>query len=177
MHRPSFKTGNRINQQLATMALLASLLALPVTASEQDFSQPIAIDSQKQHIDLKNNLATYTTNVIIKQGSLSINADEIKAFRRDQKGSELFIATGDPARYSQTLEDGKPISAQADTIRYDARSRTLVLEGNARLTQNDSLVRGRIIRYDLIKQELEAEGDTKSIITPDEKPADEGSQP
>lgn len=169
-------TPNSLRLSVTKGFALATLLALasnPALATKEDFSKPILIDSLNQRIDLKNNISIFEKNVSIIQGSLSIKAELLRAHRRNQKGSELFIATGNPATYQQTLDDGKVISAQAEKVRYEVATRSLILSGNAQLKQNDSVVRGKTIRYDLVKQELVAEGTdgkpTTTIFNPEKK--------
>jgi lipopolysaccharide export system protein LptA len=159
----------------------ALLLATgPAFATKADLDKPIEIDSVNQTIDLKNNISIFEKKVSISQGSLSIKAELLKVHRSNQQGSELFIATGNPATYSQTLDDGKLISAQANNIRYDVKTRSLVISGDAVLKQNDSVVSGKTIRYSLDKQELFAEGTdgkpTSTILYPDKASKDKQDQ-
>ena len=46
-------------------------------------------------------------------------ADEVEVIASEGSGREIFIARGKPASYSQTLEDGTPVSAKANEIRYE----------------------------------------------------------
>ena len=157
-----------------------AFVSAPSIAGKNDFKLPVEIDSEKQQINLKENITIFDTNVSVTQGSLSINADYMKVTSQDKKGHEVYTATGDPAIYKQLLDDGNPIEAQADTIRYEVATRSLVLTGNAQLKQNDSLVRSKVIRYDLDLQTIQAEGTkgtrVKSVFTTSEEPA-EGEEP
>ncbi len=171
------------NKPFTTKGFLfaAALLATgPSLATKADLEKPIEIDSVNQRIDLKNNISIFEKKVSIIQGTLSIKAELLKVHRRNQQGSELFIATGNPATYSQTLDDGKLISAQAKNIRYDVKTRSLVISGDAVLKQNDSVVSGKTIRYSLDKQELFAEGTdgkpTSTILYPDKESKDKQDQ-
>ena len=138
--------------------LVISLFSASAIAGKADFKLPIEIDSEKQQIDLKENITIFKTNVSVTQGTLSINADFMKVTGQDKKGYEVYTATGNPAIYRQQLDDGKPIVAQANSIRYEVATRSLVLTGNAQLKQNDSIVKSDTIRYDLNLQTLQAEG-------------------
>ena len=120
---------------------MCTLVSNPSMAGKEDFKLPVEIDSEKQQINLKDNVTIFDTNVSVTQGTLSINADYMKVTSQDKKGQEVYTATGKPAVYKQLLDDGNPIEAQADTIRYEVATRSLVLTGNAQLKQNDSLVR------------------------------------
>lgn len=143
--------------------LLFSAVTLPALAANQDFNQQINVNADKESIDLKNNKVIFSGNVSVLQGTLAIKANILEVRKTKEKGSEVFVATGSPATYSQTLEDGKPISAQAKSIRYEVATRTLVLTGSAQLKQSDSLVNGDTIRYNLDKQKLVAQGNGEEV--------------
>ena len=159
---------------LATSLLLA-IASGAVQASEEDFSQPIKIGSNTQFIDGKNKTALYKEDVLITQGSLLIEADEVEVIATDGSGREIFIARGNPASYSQSLEDGTPVSAKANEIRYEVVNRTISLAGNAELQQDSSKVQGDKITFDMITEQLLAtggagengEGRVTTVFTPD----------
>lgn len=144
-------------------------------ASEEDFSQPIKIGSNTQFIDGKNKTALYKEDVLITQGSLQIKADEVEVIATNGSGREIFIARGKPASYSQSLEDGTPVSAKANEIRYEVVNRTISLAGNAELQQDTSKVQGDKITFDMITEQLlatggageDGEGRVTTVFTPD----------
>ncbi|APD88924.1 lipopolysaccharide transport periplasmic protein LptA [Alteromonas mediterranea] len=159
---------------LATSLLLV-IASGAVNASEDDFSQPIKIGSNTQFIDGKNKTALYKEDVLITQGSLVIEADEVEVIASEGSGREIFIARGKPASYSQTLEDGTPVSAKANEIRYEVINRTISLSGNAELQQDTSKVQGDNITFDMITEQLLAtggagengEGRVTTVFTPE----------
>ena len=159
---------------LATSLFLA-IASGAVLASEDDFSQPIKIGSNSQFIDGKNKTALYKEDVLITQGSLLIKADEVEVIASEGSGREIFIARGKPASYSQTLEDGTPVSAKANEIRYEVINRTISLAGNAELQQDTSKVQGDNITFDMITEQLlatggsgeDGEGRVTTVFTPE----------
>lgn len=154
---------------MKTKVLLFTLSCMlcAAQAAEDDFMQQIQIQADNNVTSIKDNISTYLNNVEIRQGSLLIKADKLEANASAGKGSEVFIASGNPASYSQVLKEGdNPVTASATEIRYDLASRTLTLSGNAKLVQSGSMVQGAVIRYNLEKQELSAEsGDENSRVT------------
>ena len=172
----------RFKGALSTALLTTfTVAAMPAHANKDDFTKEIKVVADKESIDLKNNLVIFTGNVSVLQGSLTIKANQLKVSQKEKKGTETFVATGLPATYDQTLEDGKPIAAQAKTIRYEVASRTLVLIGDAQLKQNDSVVNGETIRYNLNLQKLVAESSGSSdrvtaIFTPPAEPPTEQNE-
>lgn len=138
-----------------TLAVSPSL----VLAAKSDFKKDIEVFSESQFLDGKNKKSILIDNVQVTQGSLSIQADRVEVEAGYGKGKEVFIATGKPAIYSQTLDDGRLVEARAFEIRYEVANRTISLTGEAELNQNTSVVKGDSIVYDMEKEQLMAKGD------------------
>ena len=155
---------------LPVVALL--LCSLSVQANQPDYTQQIQIDADNL-ASLKENVLTYRNNVVVTQGSLQMKADQLEINASAGKGQEIFIFSGTPVTYSQLLDGERPVTAQANEIRYDIASRTLTLTTDAELSQSGSLVRGDIIRYNLERQELTAGSEQNrrvtTIFTPETK--------
>jgi len=139
--------------------LTASLLALMVyspdlLASSSDFQKPITVDARTQSMDGKNKITRFKDNVKITQGSLVIEADEVEVSAKGGEGREIMIARGNPARYSQTMDDGSKVEAKARELRYELAKRTISMTGDAQIKQNTSLVQGDSITYDMMKEQL-----------------------
>ncbi|WP_346993422.1 lipopolysaccharide transport periplasmic protein LptA [Alteromonas gracilis] len=143
--------------------------------SEADFSKPIKVDAKSQFVDGKNKTSLFKDDVLITQGSLIINADEVEVIASEGEGKEVFVARGNPASYSQQLEDGTPVSAKANEIRYEVVNRTISLNGKAELKQDTSMVQGDSITFDMITEQLLAiggdddngEGRVTTVFTPE----------
>lgn len=141
---------------------------------ETDFGKNIIIDANQQKLDLKNNTLTFLGKVEISQGSLKMTADKLEVIKNESENNqqELLIATGQPTLYTQTLESGEVLTAQALEIRYLVAEKLLTLKGEAKITQKDSLVNGDKIEYDLTKQKLVASSNKQSgnkvrtVLTP-----------
>ncbi|MDP5205666.1 lipopolysaccharide transport periplasmic protein LptA [Alishewanella sp. SMS9] len=154
------------------MIVLAFFSAVSL-AAEPDHKQPISVDADKTLASLIDSIASYADNVVVRQGSMLIKADKLEVDASAGKGKEVFITTGSPATYSQTLPGDRPVTAQANEIRFDRASRILTLSGNAEVMQSGSLVRGAVIRYNIELQQLSAEGEQNrrvtTIFTPENK--------
>ncbi|MGI2177403.1 lipopolysaccharide transport periplasmic protein LptA [Shewanella frigidimarina] len=150
---------NRLHTR-ANVVLLSSILcilSLPVTAKQGDLKQELKIASVSQSADIKNNQIVFNGPVTIVQGTININADQLRAFTPENSTSKRLIATGTPATFSQELDDGKIGTASANEISYDLATTTLTLTGNAKLDQSGSQVTGNKIKYNISAQELIAE--------------------
>ncbi|RPA30671.1 lipopolysaccharide transport periplasmic protein LptA [Shewanella frigidimarina] len=150
---------NRLHTR-ANVVLLSSILcilSLPATAKQGDLKQELKIASASQSADIKNNQIVFNGPVTIVQGTININADQLRAFTPENSTSKRLIATGTPATFSQELDDGKIGTASANEISYDLATTTLTLTGNAKLDQSGSQVTGNKIKYNISAQELIAE--------------------
>lgn len=159
---------------LAT-SLLLGLTSQTVQGADDDFALPIKVDAKTQFVDGKNKISLFRDDVLIIQGSLKITADEVEVIASEGEGREIFVARGTPASYSQTLDDGNPVFARANEIRYEVSARTISLTGNAELQQDTSMVKGDVITYDMTTEQLlatsnengeESSGRVTTVFTP-----------
>ncbi|WP_221075982.1 lipopolysaccharide transport periplasmic protein LptA [Agarivorans aestuarii] len=134
-------------------------------ALEDDFNKQIIVDADRQQVNIKENRVTFYNNVVVTQGSIKMHAEELSVIGSEEKGSEVMIAKGEPATFYQLLDSGKPIEAEANEVRYDLKTQTLTLTTNAQLKQEESLVKGNMIKYSINKQEMVAQGDENSRVT------------
>ena len=142
---------------LRTSALALTLICPLCFGAQSDFNQKVVIESERQTIDMKTNVVTYKGDVKVSQGTLQIHAEQLQILNANTEGEQVLLAIGTPARYNQTLDNGKKMKAEAEQVRYELVSRVLTLSGKARLMQEDSLVKGDRIRYNLEQQILQAE--------------------
>jgi len=136
-----------ISMKNANLALATLLLCGAVTAKESDFA-----DIVKQVAEMQDNRITFEEDVTINQGTIRIKADKVVVTRSGEKGAEVMTAYGKPATFFQILDNGKPVNAHGNTIRYELKNRLVTITGNGQLKQEDSQVNGDLIRYDIVKQ-------------------------
>lgn len=146
-----------ISMKNANLALAALLLCGAVTAKESDFAEKVYVDAVKQVAEMQDNRITFEEDVTINQGTIRIKADKVVVTRSGEKGAEVMTAYGKPATFFQILDNGKPVNAHGNTIRYELKNRLVTITGNGQLKQEDSVVKGDLIRYDINKQKMIAE--------------------
>lgn len=133
-------------------------LLIPVASAEKfDVEQEIKISSSRQAADLKNKIFSYIDNVIISQGTLTINAELVQVITQEKNDNKIYIAKGTPATFEQILQDGSPINLQANEIRYEPGKNIVVISGNALLRQEGSEVSGSKITYNFDTEYVNAE--------------------
>lgn len=124
-------------------------------ALPNDADQPIHISSQEAVWE-KVGTATYNGNVKVNQGTLEISADKVTVEFEDERVIRV-TASGEPARYKQTLEDDQqPVRADAQVIVYHTRDERIDLEGEAHLNQKGNEFRGEVIAYDVREGRVDA---------------------
>lgn len=139
-------------------------------AKKLDMTQELTIDANRQSADLKNKIFSYIDHVVIKQGTLVIKADLVQVINNAKTGEKTYIAKGKPATFEQMLDDGRPINLQANEIKYQPSLNTIVISGNALLTQEGSEVSGSKITYnsetEYVNAESGANNKVKTVIQP-----------
>ncbi len=133
-----------------------------VQAKQSDYKEQIFVDASSQQAELAINKVTYFGPVTITQGTTKITADDkVEIIRHDKPGSEEIIAYGKPATFFQILDNGKPVTGKANKLNYKLKEKLIVLTDNAELKQYDSQVNGDLIRYDIEKQQMNADSTKK----------------
>jgi len=127
-----------------TGALLAAATA--VAALE---NAPIEITADTAEHNEAAHTVTYTGNVVIVQGPLTIHCAQL-TLHQPEGGPQTITAEGDPVRFHQAPEGPrKEIDGRASRAEYDIEQRLLSLMGDAELTQEgDRFTSDRIV-YDL----------------------------
>ena len=142
-------------------SLALSLWCLSALALPDDRTQTITIESNSAERDQKTGLTQYQGNVVINQGSLVIEADQVTVYYKDNKVSRI-VCLGLPASYQQqAAEDGGLIIAKAETIVYLLAEDEINLKTNAVLSRNGTLIKGDSINYDLENETWKAKGNQR----------------
>ncbi|WP_133470773.1 lipopolysaccharide transport periplasmic protein LptA [Paraglaciecola marina] len=144
--------------------IAASIFSAQCLAGKDDFNQKIELSSLYQQADGIAKKAFHEGNVVIKQGTLELKADELEIDASAGDGKEIFIAKGKPAQYSQQQEDGSIVTAKANRIEYQRETRALSLSGGAEIEQNASSVKGESIVFNMELEQIIAQGDEKGSV-------------
>ncbi|HXC93775.1 MAG TPA: lipopolysaccharide transport periplasmic protein LptA [Geobacteraceae bacterium] len=134
-------------------------------------SEPITIKSDSLVTDNGRKLATFSGNVAARQGDLTIYSDRFVVVY-SEAGNEISTAevTG-----NVRIVQG-PRRAQADHGVYDAKSSTIVLDGNPKVFQNNDTISGKVITYYLDQDRSEVTSGSgkrvEAVIYPQGKGSD-----
>jgi lipopolysaccharide export system protein LptA len=138
-----------------TVGLFVSIDAL---ALPDDRQQTISIESDSAERNQKTGLTVYSGNVIISQGSILIEADQITLHYEGSKISRIECI-GTPASYQQKPQmEGAMLVARAEHIDYLLADDKIFLKRNAVLSRNGTIVKGDSIDYDMKNETWKAKG-------------------
>lgn len=165
------KSSNRgAARPLRTAGLVLVLLMLPAAAwaLESDREQAILVEADGVEINDRTGVSTYTGNVVIRQGSIRIEADRVTVHQK-QSESDKVIAQGDPVRFQQQPDEGELIKGRARRAEYEVDSELLYLVGDAWLSQGSDSFASDRITYDraraLVKAGASAQGKQRVRVT------------
>ena len=119
-------------------------------------NEKITVSADYMQLNVETGNSTFTGNVEISQGNLTLTGDKVTLKRRRLKNGESEIdkltITGKPARYSHITGEGKTISAESKKMVYTANIGKLVMTKDARLIQPENQVSSQKIIYDTFKK-------------------------
>lgn len=158
------------NNLMWLLILISMLLVTspPAVALEGDSDKPVNIDSINQAIDLQSNVATFTGNVIVTQGSIKLTADKVVVTRPGGDINKTIVeAYGNPATFYQMQDNWKPVQGHTDKLYYELANDFVELTGNVFIHQQDSHIKGDRITYLIKEQKMHAysQGQSKRVIT------------
>lgn len=141
---------------LTFLSLLSLLVAQPVWSAKT----PIKISADNVVVNQNTLSSTYSGNVRLEQGGMSLKADRLKVFTKNKRLSTLE-ATGSPAELKNRGDKAQILEGFADTIHYDATNGDVIFRGNAKLFQADNTIESQRIEYNLNQGTLKAGGNHK----------------
>lgn len=156
MFNPNDITGMARRGRALALAAALALASSVAAALPDDQQQPIHItaDSAVQ----ENNTVTYRGHVVIVQGSLHIDADQVVVYH-DAGKLQRVVATGTPVHFQEQPEvDGSVITGSAGTLIYYHGEQRIELLQDALVDRDRSTVKGNRIEYLLSSKTVRAEG-------------------
>jgi lipopolysaccharide export system protein LptA len=135
------------------------LLFAETKLSSSRSSEPIKIKSDQLLTDNSRKMATFTGNVAARQGDLTIYSDKMVISYSDVEGG---ISRSEVFGNVRIIQGER--RAQADHGVYDAKSATIILDGNPKVFQNSDMISGKAITYYLDQDKSEVTSDSGSRV-------------
>lgn len=138
---------------ISSLLLSGALVALP-----GDRDLPIDVVADRNQGNLRANIMTYTGNVVITQGTLRIEGQEVVVYRNDNNEISRLIASGtEPAWVADQFDINEPITRlEGKTVTYDAETGVITAQGKARLQQGRNVATAHFIRYNQETDDFES---------------------
>jgi lipopolysaccharide export system protein LptA len=144
--------------RIAAAASFGLLLAcLPAILPAQLPALPVQISADSAEMDDRRGIGTYTGNVVIKRGDMTLWADRIVIHAPDRRPVRIE-AEGNPVRAEAPDPDNQPRVATALRMEYRIADDVLLLLREARVQTLTEDARGERITYDLAQDIIRIEG-------------------
>lgn len=145
--------------RIATVVLCCLLLgALPAVITAQGpVALPVEIVADSAQMDDRKGIGTYTGNVVVTRGDLTLRADRIIIYTEGRRPLRME-AEGNPVRAESPDINNQPRIATSSRMEYTFNDEILVLLNNARLQTSTEDARGERITYDLTQDTMRIEG-------------------
>jgi lipopolysaccharide export system protein LptA len=130
-------------------------------ATPEDRKKSISVDADYAARNEITGETEYRGNVIIRQGSILIDAANVIIYYQNETVSRI-VCRGSPATYQQQSSNGDGlVIARAEKIEYHLSEETISLKSDASLMRNGTYIKGDSIVYDLAQGTWRAKGDTE----------------
>lgn len=140
---------------------LAAQNTVNLTGLRQDTSLPVEVAADRLAVDQANGQATFSGNVKVTQGEMTITAGEARVqYTADGKGIDKVFLTG------RVLFASPTDAAEADEAVYSIASGEVVLTGDVLLTQGSTTISGARLVYDLDAGTGSMDGRVQTVFTP-----------
>ena len=147
--RPTRTSALLLGLTLALFPLLLQAQARP--------GVPVDIQADSAQMDDRTGVATYSGDVVVTHGDMTLWADEITIHTEDRRPVRIE-AKGNPARVESPDLSQRQRVATARNMEYTFDDEVLVLTRNARVQTATEDTRGDRIRYDLSNDVVRVEG-------------------
>lgn len=136
----------KIRRALALCAMLCAYCG-SANAERADRDKPVHLEADHVSIDDARQVSVFTGRVLMTQGTLSINGDQIVA-TQGRRGFEHGTVTGQLAGFRQKREGmDEYVEGFGQRIEYDAVSGIMDIYGQAHVKRGPDDVRGDHITY------------------------------
>ena len=141
--------------------ILSVLYATLSLATPEDRKKSISVDADYAARNQITGETEYRGNVIIRQGSILIDAANVIIYYQNENVSRI-VCRGSPATYQQQAANGDGlVIARAEKIEYHLSEETISLKSDASLMRNGTYIKGDSIVYDLAQGTWRAKGGTE----------------
>lgn len=156
------------------------MLLFAATASHaltSDRDKPVKVSADKIEVNQKTGRSKYVGHVVLTQGTLRIEAQEIVVQLREGELDKV-TASGKPVTFRQRLDgQAEEISGSALRVQYNALENRVDLYDQVAFRQGEDVFQSPVVHYDIAATRLTADARSQervhSVIQPRKtQPAD-----
>jgi lipopolysaccharide export system protein LptA len=148
------------------LMLLLATISFHSHAERADKDKPIDLEADNVIVNDAKKTSTYTGNVILTQGTLTIRADKLIVVE-DIHGFQHSTSYGNPTTFRQKMEGkNEYMEGSAQRIEYDGRMDKIKLFTKAWVKRGEDIVHGDYIMYDATAEYAEVIGGGSQAATP-----------
>ena len=129
----------------------------PSLALEADRQQPLEVQADATDGTLGDGKAVLTGKVVIRQGSLLVQADVAEVEKVEGRVRRVIL-TGKPVQLQQEIEEQGLVTAKALKIEYEVATGIITLSGAADVVHPQYQIRGETLIYDMKLQHFQGNG-------------------
>lgn len=141
----------------ALSGLLLLLSAESAVALKTDRQEPLEVNADSTDGTLGDGMATLQGNVVIRQGTLLIEAD-IAEVEKAEGRARRFEFRGSPVHLQQEIENEGLVVAEAKKIEYEVATGIVTLTGAADVVHPQYHISGEVLEYDMNVQHFKGSG-------------------
>ena len=155
------------------IALIAmALSASPAFAEKADRNKPIQLEADHATVDDAKQIATFTGNVVLTQGTTVLRGDKMEV-RQDKSGFRNGVVWGNLAYFRQKRDGSDElIEGWSERIEYDSRADKVQMFNRALLKRGQDEVRGSYISYDAATEFFQVTGGNGGAKSATAKPGE-----
>ena len=133
------------------VAALTPALALAATGDSSKQKLPINIQANNADFTQKSGVSTYTGNVHLTRGGLTLTGDKLVVTQMNDKHRIKAVLTGNPAHIDKQPDssDNEVVTGHAQQIEYTNASAVITLRGNAVVNRDGDQIRGAVITHNV----------------------------
>jgi len=136
--------------------LSSTIFSSTVHALNSDKDQPIDITADRLEMNEAKQINTYSGNVLLKQGSLNINADSLILFFDENNELDYMEMSGQPANLKQQNEEGEWMQGEAEIITYRDKESLLILKRKAKFKSGKEHISSDFIQINTDNEQIQA---------------------
>ncbi|MES1928321.1 lipopolysaccharide transport periplasmic protein LptA [Salinisphaera dokdonensis CL-ES53] len=163
-----YKSPTRRRLRLAATAVLGLALVAGTTAYAQQKPLPIRIESNDADLSQQDGVSTYTGNVVLTRGGLTLTGYKLVITRINDRGNVKAVLNGSPAKLDKQpdREGDDVVTGDASKIEYTNNDSTVLLRGDAVVRRGGDEIHGQVIRHNVDTGRTQAErgsGDSERV--------------